>query len=137
MIELQKQIYARLTGDATLVSLLGGTGRIRFAYGLTAVKKSELVFRRVSSVPGAVDADGVKTRDAIWQFDVYGENTTEIEDRVRILMDGHRFPANSQTGGWSMHFSTEFPDDFDDDLKVPMRSVRYRCLSVPVGVAQV
>ncbi len=137
MIEIQKAIYARLRGDAPLVALLGSQDRVRYAFGIESVERSELVFRRLSPAPGAVDADGVKSIDDLWQIDVYGENIAEIEYRVRTLLDGHRFASNSQTGGFSTHFASGLPDDFDEKLKVPMRSVRYRVFAVPVGVAQV
>lgn len=137
MIEIQKAIFARLNGDATLATLLGGSGNVRYAFQNAVAEQRVLIFKSIGSIPGQIDTDGAKSRDSLWQFDMYGENTAEIADRVRILLDGHRFASNSQTGGWSMHFSIELPDDFDDDLKVIMKTVRYRAHTVPVGVAEV
>lgn len=138
MIEVQKAIFARLIADAPLLALLTQSGQpVRYVFQNVIGAVGTLDFKNLGAVPGQLDSASARSRDSLWQFDYYGESGPEVEERLRVLLDGHRFAASGQVGGFSMHFSVEMPDTFDEDLKVIMKTVRYRAHAVPVGVAEV
>lgn len=136
MIEVQKAIQGRLTADSALQTLLGGSGRIFEGFQNVAAVRPCVAFVWWAN-PGRIDADGAKSYIGTWQFNIYANTHQEIAYRLMILLNGYRFAANSETGAIRMVFDSEMPPVFDDELKVSLKTVRYRSYFVPKAVAPV
>ena len=126
MIELQTAIFARLNGDSVLQSLLGRTDGV--VYGLQNVRAKApcITFEEFGATLGKVNTDNAQTEDEGWQINIYANNAAEVVYRIRVLLDNYVFPASGNSGAVKMQFDVMLPTDTDQDLKVLMKTIRYR-----------
>jgi hypothetical protein len=134
MIEVQKVIYSRLTNDSALQTLLGGAGRIFAGFQNVQGVRPSIAFMSWMN-PGSIDADAAKSYITTWQFNIYANTFQEISRRLLLLLNNQRLPANTETGKITMAFESEMPSDFDDELKVSVKAVRYRSFFTPKTAA--
>jgi hypothetical protein len=119
-------IQKRLTDDDTLESLIGQAGQIYNAqtakYPLQA---GTVTFMYLSGVPGDIDSDDARTDREIYQFNIFSQKCEEIVERIFKLLHNYQFPQSSSGAIKACTKIWEGPDEFDEDLQVEVRHIRF------------
>jgi len=134
MKDIETTIYARMTADATLVNLCGGTGHIKFAFQSGAPQVPQLTYFLYTSIPGSLTGDFTRTFNDIYQFTIFSNQHPDITARLKRLFDGMVFtlsPALTELGKLESVFDWEGPDGFDESLEVMRKDIRFRFFGVP------
>lgn len=137
MKTIEEAIYTRLSGDSALATLLTGSGRIHHALEAQQAQKPTLTYLCLLSVPGSINSDRVQTMEETYQFIIFAENYPDIAYRLRVLLDGYRFPETSEAGNIRGVWESDDADMYDDALQVGRKDVRYRILLTPKAVGAV
>lgn len=137
MKAVEAAIYGRLTGDSTLQSLLGGSGRISHALESGNAQKNSLTFLLLNAEPGYVNSDRVQTQVESYQLMIFSDKYVDIAYRLRVLLDGYTFADTTEAGGMVCVWDSDGPDLFDEPLQVGRKDVRYRVMLTPRAVGAV
>jgi hypothetical protein len=134
MKDVETIIYSRMTGDATLVNLCGGTGHIKFAFQSGEPQVPQMTYYLLSSTPGLLVGDFARTRILIYNFSIFSNQHPDITARLKRLFDGMVFtvsPALTELGKLESVFDWEGPDGFDESLEVMRKDLRFRFFAAP------
>ena|SRR3990167_1235904 len=126
MKTVEEALMTRLTGDATLVSLLGGSGRIYHAMEKVEPKINSITFMAITSVPEGLTGDVVMSRREDYMLSIFHNQYEDVLDRIFKLLHMYQFPTPSDAGIVKAMWDWEGPDEFDEDLKVGKKTVRYK-----------
>jgi len=95
--ELKKLIYTRLTGDATLIGLLGGTTKIRHANPLQKAKYPCVVYSLINEEDDPYELDiSAGVSKSMFQIEVFNTTTSvisvdDIDTAIYALFHGETF----------------------------------------------
>ena len=136
MKEIEQLIVTRLTGDTgageTLKTFLGSTDRIINGRQLKVSQVPSLVFMKFIENPGSLYTEGPVSWESFYSFQIFSDRYTEIAFRLKRLLDNYRYTipsANTDIGSLVSLFDWEGQDDFDEDLKVGKKEMRFRFFS--------
>lgn len=129
---------SRLTGDATLVSLLGGSGRIYKALEKTVPQVNSLTYLHLGAIPtGSLRLKNVESRDETYMFNIFHPQFEVVKDRLYRLLHQYRFTNPSDATIVYSEWDWDGPDRFDEDLMVPTAQVRYKFYVVRQALAPI
>jgi len=134
MKDVETLIFSRMTADATLVNLCGGTGHIKFAFQSGEPSVPQLTYFMVTSNPGILVGDFARTIIETYQFSIFSNQHPDIVSRLKRLFDGMVFtvPSNyTELGKLESVYDWEGPDGFDESLEVMRKDIRFRFMAVP------
>lgn len=128
---VQTKIFARVDGDATLKSLLGGNDRI--FHGLEAVQPqiNSIRYGMEIGVPGLLQADNVQSEEQYYKFQVYSDRYNAVIKQIRALLDRYRLGDTSDAAAPIGVLDWVGPDDFDEGLKCGKKEIRFRVFVIP------
>ena len=139
MKDVETLIFSRLTGDTgtgSLEDLLGGSGRIAYAFQSKQVQAPSLRYYLFTATPGSLTGDFIRTWEEFYQFDIFSNLHPDITFRLKRLFDGRCFliPGSFvQAGAVSAVWDWESPDGFDETLEVMNKSIRFRFFVIPTA----
>lgn len=125
MISVEEAIVTRLTGDTTLQNLLGASGHIFHALEHKEPFVNSITYHHLVAIPGMLQ-DNTMPRQEFYQFTIYHKQYEVVLDRLYRLLHKYRFPTPSDAGIVSCLWDWEGPDEFDEDLLVGRKTVRYK-----------
>lgn len=137
MKDVETLIFSRMTGDTgsdSLEDLLGGSGRIKYAFHADDPVVPQLTYFIFSSGPGLLTGDFARTWEETYQFTIYANNQADILFRLKRLLDGMTFTvpgSMEQLGSVYSVWDWEGPDGYDESLEVQTKDVRFRFFAVP------
>lgn len=134
---IQAKLYSRLTGDITLVNLLGGSGRIYHALEGKEPIAGSLTYMMMPSVPNASSADSAQILNQYFQIMIFARNYNAVAERVYKLLENYRFSEPSDAGEPIANLDWIGEDNFDEALKVGRKDMRFRVLVIPKAVAPI
>lgn len=136
MKEIEELIVSRLTGDTgageTLQTFLGNTDRILNGKQIQPSKVPSLVFSKFFENPGTLYTEGPVSWESFYLFQIFSDRYTEIAFRIKRLLDNFQYTvpeANTDIGSLVSLFDWEGEDDFDEDLRVGRKDMRFRFFS--------
>jgi len=128
MKTVEEALLTRLNGDSTLKSLLGN-GSDCILHAMEAVyplAAGTVTYSNVSGGPGGVNTDDVKTVQELYQFSIFSQNYEAVKERIRRLLEDYPFPALPDGSIKSCILEYVGPDDYDADLRVGVKRIRFK-----------
>ncbi len=125
-IDVADAIFQRLDGDSSLRTLLGGSGRILHAFEPGWPKAGSITYHKTTAGPGGIDADDVQVVTEFYQFNIYHNRFPLVSALLYRLLHQNRFTPSPEFTIKRCLFDWEGPDEFDEDLKVRRKHVRYK-----------
>ena len=126
MLTVKEALMTRLVADATLQTLLGGSGRIYHALEQTEPIASSITYLQETAVEGDLGGDNVSTHVEFYKFNIYHKQYERVAERLYSLLHQYRFPTPSDAGIKACVWEWEGPDEFDEKLQVGAKRLRFR-----------
>jgi hypothetical protein len=126
VLTVEEAICSRLAGDATLQSLLGGSGRIFHALEQTQPIVGSITYLNEVNIEGDLRGDVVSSDTQFYKFNIYHNQYEQIKERVYSLLHQHRFSALSDACVKACVWEWTGPDEFDEKLQVGVKRLRFR-----------
>ena len=130
---LKEAIFSKLTGDATLVSLLGGNGRIFHRSPPQDAKYPCIAYGIINDRenPFGITQDTGAVTESYFRITIFSkssktEETDNIEARIKELLNGQRTLDNSTIICYSCFRDNLLEPIKDPDLLVWITPIRYR-----------
>lgn len=132
---VQEKIFARVDGDTTLKTILGGNSRIFHGQEGIQPQINSIRYSMVVGVPGLLQADNVQSEEQYYQFQVYSDRYNAAIKQIRALLDRYRLGETSDAAAPIGVLDWVGPDDFDEGLKCGKKEIRFRVfvISKPLG----
>lgn len=128
MKDLETVIFARITGDSVLTSLIPALNMLH-GFQNTAPKKPQLTFWLVAGTKGVLRADEAQVTQIFYDFGIFSNDYLDVCARLKRLFDGQVFPppvgateADCIFADWDQ----DFQDNFDENLKIKRKECRIR-----------
>lgn len=129
MKDIETIIFSRMTGDTTLVSLIGAANRILHGFQNVTPHKPQITFYNIVSTKGILRGDQAETNELFYTFSIFAENYLDIVARLKRLFNGQVFEKPAGASEIQCIFSNwdfDGPDQYDDDLQVKRKDVRFK-----------
>ena len=134
---IKSSIYSKLSTDATLVTLLGGTSNIFGSSPPKEVVYPCIVYEivAVSDDPNSQDTTG-KMIETVFYINILSSNSKSeesdnIADRVKTLLHGQRTLNTSSLICYSCYRQGRLRQSRDPDTQILMTVESYRSLTAP------
>jgi hypothetical protein len=126
MLTVEEALMTRLAADTTLQSLLGASGRIYHAMEQKQPVASSITYKSELSVEGDLAGDVVSYEIQFYMFNIYHQQYERVKERLYSLLHQYRFPTPSDAGIKSCVWEWTGPDEFDEQLQVGVKRLRFR-----------
>lgn len=137
---VQTALYSRLTADTSsvgLVGLLGAAARILHADEGGIPTAPMLTYRQSLAQPGQSSADRAPINEMYFEFQIFAVNYNAIAERLYRLLHNHRLGSQNDAGAALGVWVWTSPDQYDEDLKVGRKDLRFRYFVVPKSQAPI
>ncbi len=127
MLTVEEALMTRIAADATLQTLLGGSGRIFHAMENQRPVSGCITYLNEFVTPsGSLRAQNVEGEVQFYVFHIYHQQYEAVKDRLYRLLHHYRFPTPADAGIKSCVWEWTGPDEFDEALQCGAKRVRYK-----------